>query len=51
MPYKIRESKDGSATVMKEVRGKWYELHKYVGRGAYDKALKYMRALYAHSKH
>lgn len=51
MPYRIKESKDGSYTVMKKVNGKWGELHKYVGKGAYDKALKYMKALYAHTRH
>lgn len=50
MPYKIKEGKD-SATVMKKVNGKWSELHKYIGKNAYDKAVKYLRALYVHTKH
>jgi len=50
MPYKLKESKD-SVSVMKKVGGRWDVLHTYSGSNAYDKAVKYLRALYVHSKH
>lgn len=49
MPYKLRETHSG-VSVMKKVNGKWSELHKYTGKDAYDKAVKYLRALYVHTK-